>query len=98
MSYFVVVTFDLNRASSDDYEAADRILNDIGLEKEIKGSSGKNNKLPANTYAGEFDGAGTGKVRDDLCAQIQSEFKKENIDALIFVSVGGSWAWGKRST
>lgn len=98
MSYFVVVTFDLNRASSDDYEVADDILNDIGLEREIEGSSGKNIKLPENTYAGKFDGASAVKVRDDLSSQIQNEFKKENLDASIFVSVGGSWAWGKRST
>ena len=98
MSYFVVVTFDLNKASSDKYDIANSILNDIGFQKEIEGSTGKISKLPANTFAGEFEGASTGKVRDDLCDKIQRAFKNENLDASIFVSVGGSWAWGKRST
>ena len=98
MSYLVVVTFDIHSGSSEEYDAANDVLSEIGLEKNIVGSSGKSIKLPRNTYAGEFEGQNVGKIRDDLCNEIKESFESVGVKASIFVTVGGNWAWGKRNT
>ena len=98
MSYFVTVTFDLNNEDSTTYTKVDNALESIGLSKRVKGSTGKYHDLPANTYVGEFEGESTGKVRDDVCAQVQETLKNEGVKATAFITVGSGWAWGIRYT
>ncbi len=98
MSYFATVAFDLQSADTAAYDTADTVLMELGFSKKIRGSSGKVLDLPANTYAGEFKGDGSGKIRDDLSNSIRDAFRSHGLKASIFVTVGDGWAWGMRST
>ena len=98
MSYFVHVTFDISNQTSGTDQALEGVLNEMGLYATIVGLSKKTLKLPANTFAGEFTGDGAGRIRDDLCTRIQDVFRSRGIKSDIFVTVGGNWAWGMRSS
>lgn len=98
MSYLAVLSFDVESARPDTYRSIESDLNDIGLSDTITGSSGKAFKLPTTTFVGEFNGENAGKIRDDLSDQIKAVFSKHNVRSKIFLSVGGNWSWGSRST
>jgi hypothetical protein len=98
MSYFVSLTFNLKNASSEKYKLIGDTLKELGLSNHIKGSSGELINLPANVYAGEFEGENASKVRQDICDLIVENFKKVKVKTSFFVTVGGNWAWGARLT
>lgn len=98
MSYFATVSFDLKGASASNYDTADEVLTKLGFSKKLKGSSGNLLDLPANTYAGEFKGEGSGKIRSDLSNRIRDLFKNNGLNASVFIVVGDGWAWGMRAT
>ena len=94
MSYLVVLSFDLNANSQDLYDDLNIGLNNMGLKKELRSSSGKTVALPSNTYSGTFTGAEAGKVRDDIAEQIKKIFNDNNAHGRVFLAIGGdSWAW-----
>ena len=47
---------------------------------------------------GELDGDNAGAVRDLVAAQIKAAFAALRLKSEIFVTVGGNWAWGSRTT
>ena len=47
---------------------------------------------------GEFEGASAASVRDDISKQVQQAYSKRGFKSEIFVTVGGDWAWGARTT
>lgn len=98
MTYFATVSFDLEGASPNAYEAAEEVLNNLGFSKEIKGTSEKTHTLPSTTYVGKFNGADAGKVRDDLCTSVKNAFAQKNLKSSLFIVVGGDWGWGLRYT
>jgi hypothetical protein len=98
MSFFATVTFDLEDAVTPNYDTANKILSELGFSKSVKGRTDKLLDLPANTYVGEFNGEGSGKIRDDLSNRIRDAFKDHDLKASIFVVVGDGWAWGIRAT
>ena len=98
MSYLVTVTFGLKDEESSSYDSIHKTLYSLGLNKLLIGSSSKKHNLPANTYAGEFEGENASKIRDDLASQIQSKFEEIGAKATIYVTVGGNWSWGIRYT
>ncbi|EPG0528779.1 hypothetical protein ACSWYU_000268 [Vibrio harveyi] len=97
MSYFVLCSFDLKNASSEDYEAAYSELEAIGLSTTIKGNSGNNVKLPNTTVAGLHSGNSVADVRDYFTNKIESAFVRRGLTGKIFVSVGDGYAWGVRN-
>ena len=97
MSYLVSVSFDIENASSDQYNQVKEELNDIGFSDTISGNAKVKVKLPDNTFAGEFEGSSSTKIRDDLRKQVKEIFKSLNLKAEIFIHVGGNWAWGSSS-
>ncbi len=99
MSYFVVCTFDLKKASYDDYQNAYADLAKLGLFREItSGKKGDKVMLPTTTTAGEFNGTSAASVRDDLLERVKRAFKARGFKFEIFISVGGDWAWGHTAT
>ena len=98
MSYFAVCTFDLKNASYDDYQNAYADLAKLGLHKQITSTQGTKITLPTTTTAGEFNGTSAGSVRDHLTVAVKKAFEARRFKSEIFVSVGGDWAWGHRTT
>ncbi len=98
MSYIANVTFELKDKDSSNYDSIHKALYSLGFSSSLVGSSGKKHNLPANTYAGEFEGENAGKIRDDLSSQVQSKFAEIGAKATIYVTVGGNWSWGIRYT
>lgn len=98
MTYLVLCTFDLKSASTTDYQNAYSDLEKIGLKKVHKGSSGNNVLIPTTAAMGEFEGASAASVRDDISKEVQNVFSKRGFKSEIFVTVGGDWAWGARTT
>lgn len=95
MSYLVTATFDIVNAASEDYECIDKKFKLIGLSRTLQGTNSKV-ELPYNTYAGEFNGASAGQVRDDVADKTQTAMKSCTVKGKLFVTVGGDWAWGSR--
>jgi len=96
MSYLVTVTFDLKNETSEVYKAIDEALSQLGLSRKIGDSAGKSYELPANTYAGKFEGEKVGTVRDDIATRIESAFQRVGAKGRMYVTVGSPWAWGIR--
>jgi hypothetical protein len=66
MSYFVLCTFDLKSASSQDYQNAYSDLTKLGLKKVVVGNQNNQVVIPTTTVAGEFNGNSAGEVRDSV--------------------------------
>jgi hypothetical protein len=98
MSYFAVCTFDLKSATYDDYQNAYADLAQIGLSHVVLPDQGGKIVLPTTTCAGAFEGVSVGTVRDDLCNRVSKAFAVRRLTSEIFISVGGDWAWGHRTT
>lgn len=98
MTYLVFCTFDLKNASSADYENAYSDLSEIGLDKIHKGSKGGDVVIPTTAAMGEFNGSSAAEVRDSICAQVKAAFTARKFKSEIFITVGGDWAWGGRTT
>lgn len=98
MSYYVVCIFDLKEASRQDYQNAYSDLAKLGLSKTVTSTQGTTITLPTTTTAGEFNGASAAAVRDDITGRVQKAFATRGFTSEIFISVGGDWAWGHRTT
>lgn len=98
MSYFVLCSFDLRNASSEDYEAAYSELESLGLRRNLKANNGNYISLPNTTVAGEHNGTSVSQVRDSFSNRIESAFRQRGLSSKIFVSVGDGFAWGLRNT
>lgn len=97
MSYLVVVTFDIKNGKPENYELVKTEFEVLGLKPELVGDSGTSALLPGNTFAAEISGNSASAIKDELSAKISALFKKHNLSARIFVSVGGSWAGSVRN-
>jgi hypothetical protein len=98
VSYFVVCTFDLKNADYEDYQNAYSDLKKIGLSRTVTSDKGSEIILPTTTTAGEFSGTSAVSIRDDLCSQVKKAFSARKFKSEIFISVGGDWSWGHRTT
>ncbi|MFA6959224.1 MAG: hypothetical protein WC205_00555 [Opitutaceae bacterium] len=96
MSYLVTVTFDLKNAQSKDYDLVYKSFAALGLSKEAKGSDGKTYTLPNTTCLGEFTGASTSAVRDDLAKRTENAIAELGLTGEVFVVVGDDWRWALR--
>lgn len=95
MSYAVLCTFDLNGASSTDYQNAYADLEKLGLRKVQDNDGGGKTVIPTTTVLGSFNGANASAIRDDLRSKIRSAFLARGFRSEIFVLVGGTdWTWG----
>lgn len=98
MSYLVFCTFDLEDASSQDYEVAYEDLEDIGLFKVVKATNGNNVVIPTTSVMGEFNGTDKNSVRNDIRTAVKKAFGARGFTSEIFITVGGDWCWGAAST
>ena len=92
MKAFVLVTFDLKNAKSENYEKMAEQLDKYGLYKQLTGESGKEVKLPTTAFAGEFDTKpDTKKVKQWLITS--AENIRVNIGKYFIFCTDGSWSW-----
>lgn len=98
MSYLVFCTFDLKSASSQDYQTAYSDLFALGLTRVHVADSGANVVIPTTSAMGEFNGSSAASVRDDMCNRVRAAFAARGFKSEVFLTVGGDWAWGARTT
>jgi hypothetical protein len=98
VSYLVFCTFDLKRASSQDYQNAYADLARIGLNKVVTGDNKKDVVIPTTAAMGTFNGVSAKQVREDIRDRIQAAFQARRLTSEIFIVVGGDWAWGVGTT
>jgi len=97
-SYFATCTFDLKNGSQQDYQNAYADLAKLGFATVVVGSNGNKITLPTTTTAGEFMGTSAVGVRDDLTVSVERAFAARKFTYELFVTVGGDWTWGYRTT
>jgi len=98
MKTFVHVTFDLRGARPRSYTEVRRGLAKLRLLRDVRASSGKNVRLPHNTFVGKYrPTSGVSGFADRLKADIKSVFKQCGVHgrAFIFATGDGGWAWRK---
>ena len=98
MAYLVTCTFDLKRATREDYESAYSDLARIGLRRVIAGNDGKEVVAPTTMVLGEFTGTSASSVRDSIRESVRKAFASRGFSSEIFVVVGDNWAWGAHTT
>ena len=101
MSYLVTVTFDLHEvpeeAWEEVYKAAYTALAKIGLTRIATSDNKTAVRLPESTVMGELQGESAAGLRDKICSDLVVIFKAQNRKYTVFVTVGGDWAWGRRT-
>ncbi|EOX4456750.1 TPA: hypothetical protein O4H68_001504 [Vibrio alginolyticus] len=93
MSYFVLCTFDLFNATSEDYESAYAELEKLGLHTVLEASSGATVDLPNTTAAGLFTGDKSSSIADDVLRLIKKRFSAQGLKYKVFISVADGYAW-----
>lgn len=94
MSCLVIVTFDLEDASSSDYRHVRNDLEAIGLTNNaIQSYDRRAIPLPYNTFAREFAAEDPAWVRDVFADQVRDVFRHCKVSGPIFIGVGADWAW-----
>ena len=71
-------------------------LASVGLYDSLVGSKGPA-QLPRGTFAGEFEGEGAPKIKEDLAEKVGALVKTNGMDGMLFLSIGGGapegWSW-----
>lgn len=98
MSYIVFCTFDLEKASNQDYQNAYSDLEKLGLKKVIVSDGGGEVVIPTTSTIGKFNGTDSAAIRNDVRNRVQNAFKARGFTSEIFVVVGSDWAWGSTTT
>lgn len=98
MSYLVLCTFDLENASSEDYNNAYRVLEEIGLSKETTSDTSSIVTLPNTVTIGKFNGVSPISIKEDILAQIKNGFKALRLKSKIFIIVSSGWSWAQSKT
>jgi hypothetical protein len=95
MSYFVTVSFGIQgwtEAGTTRHALLKQKMENVGLRQTVAGSKGVSN-LPPGTFAGEFKGESTAKIRDDITPRMVEIFKSLGGKGQVFVLVGSDWSW-----
>ena len=99
MSYLVLCTFDLKRATSRDYDTAYAELARLGLHRAQDNSAGGKTVIPTTTVLGKFEGPNADAIRNDVRTKVRTAFAARGLSSEIFVVVGGTdWTWGAGTT
>lgn len=99
MSFFAVITFDLDGAESTIYNKIKIDLKKINIEKTLsKKDRSKEITLPQNVYVGRFsesDYKSAKELRNYLTQELTKIFNKNSTEGKYFILIGNGWAWKK---
>jgi hypothetical protein len=98
MTYLAFCTFDLKNASRQDYVNAYADLQELGLARVMKSSTGNDVVIPTTSVMGEFTGKDAPSVRDGVRQMVRDAFAARGFKSEIFVVIGGNWTWGATTT
>lgn len=88
MSYGVVVSFDLQDATGENYRDAYADLAALGFARELVGGT-KTITLPTTMAYGKWNGTSDITVRDEVVKQVTAAFNARKFVYELFVAVGG---------
>lgn len=96
MSYFAVITFDIEKPRHNIHKKITQELEYDDFYKTRKGRKSREFALPYNTYAAEFDEGQYGSS-DELAQEVRECLKRIfdqlNVKGRYFVFVGRHWKW-----
>jgi hypothetical protein len=101
MSYFAIVTFDLNGAEKSPHgkRVYEKITEELECEEFYKHRHGRRTRpfdLPNNTYVAEFDGEDYGsatELTEEISKSIKRIFAEFDVKGKYFVFAGAKWYW-----
>ena len=94
MDTFVVCAFEFKHEKNQDFQNAYEALAKLGLKRDLVSETGQRILLPTGIAAGELKCSDENKLREDLCVQAKKAFAAFGVEAEIFITVCGKWAWG----
>jgi hypothetical protein len=104
-SPFIIITFDLNGAKSQDYVFIRKELEKVDFSKfVISKKTSREVGLPNNTFtckfeqADDFSESKSTEIVDHFATQLKSIFKKCDVKGKYFIFVGKQWAWKTNPT
>ncbi|MCK5036010.1 MAG: hypothetical protein KAS73_08980 [Candidatus Sabulitectum sp.] len=97
MSYFCVVSFDLEGAKASDYDTFYKKLAQIGLNSKLHHVNNSIIDLPSTTVAGSLTGIDTSEVVSIAENELKLLYKKLNLKGKYFIFSGANWAWNGKS-
>jgi hypothetical protein len=101
MSYFAVVTFDLNKPEMSLHGKGvyEKITEQLEYEDFYKHRHGRRSRafdLPSNTYVAEFDGEDydhAAELTEEIKASLKRIFNEYGVNGRYFVFAGKKWHW-----
>lgn len=98
MTTLAVVTFDLHSADSEDYQCVKTKLARLGFKDKLKSKSGREVRLPENTFAAKFPERGKEMSAPSIASLVHGCFAECNIKGKVFAALGrhDNWAWSSR--
>ncbi|MBS3756677.1 MAG: hypothetical protein KGY56_13335 [Desulfobacterales bacterium] len=94
MDLFVVCAFEFKHEKNQDFRNAYAALANLGLKRDLVSETGQRFLLPTGIAAGALKSSRKSKLREDLCVQAKEAFAALGVEAEIFITVCGKWAWG----
>lgn len=94
MDLFAVCAFELKHEKHQDYPNAYAALATLGLKRDLVSENGQRFLLPTGVAAGELKGSSESALREQLCLQAKKALDVRGVEAEIFITVCGEWAWG----
>ena len=85
---FVLISYDLHKATSDDYENFRTMLKKIGLDKFItRKADGTSMELPSTTYSGVVSGSSRKAVKEKIRDAVHHLFSECGVEGTYLISV-----------
>lgn len=85
---YVVVSYGLRKANSDDYENFRTALQRIGLNDFItRDADGKSMELPSTTYSGKISGESRKQITDKVRNAVYAMFGDSGVEGTFLISV-----------
>ncbi|WP_219274048.1 hypothetical protein [Pseudomonas sp. Xaverov 83] len=97
MISFVTVVLSADQLSPQKKEDMENVIRELGFDTYVVSDKKVKLNLPDMVYCGKFEGATTGKIRDDVIQLVSEALKLAEIKARAMVLVSNGYAWGIRN-
>jgi hypothetical protein len=94
---FVTLILSTDNLDSGQRANLNNIIRGLGFDTHVESDQGNQLELPEMVFCGKFEGATTGKIRDDVVQLVSEALKANNIKSRVMVLVSNGYAWALRN-